>query len=143
MSSFLDLTEEKLEDAIEPKAVDEGEYTLILVDWKTTDSGEVLREDVNGNPYIMPVLEVTECPEADFAKPFTHFLRIPHAEMTKKERNDARYTLRMFWEAFGVDYIQRIEYKEVIGLTAEALLIVQADTGYGEQNRVVKFLTAR
>ena len=143
MSSFLDLSGEKLEDAVEPKAVDEGEYTLIIADWKTNDSGEVLRKDVNGAPYIMPVLEVTECPEAEYAKPFTQFLRIPHADMTKKEHNDARYSLRKFWEAFGVDYTQRIEYEEVIGLTAEGLLTVSPDTGYGEQNRVVKFLTAR
>ena len=143
MSSFLDLSDENLDDAIEPKAVEEGEYTLKLADWKTNDKGEVVKEDVNGHPFIMPVIEIVECPEAEYAKPITHFLRLPHDDMTKKERNDTRYNLRTFWEAFEVDYTQRIMYEETIGATAEALLTIQPDTGYGEQNRIQRFLPSR
>ena len=140
MSSFLDLTEENLDNAVEPKAVDDGEYTLKITDWKTDDKGSVVKENQNGNPFIMPVLEIVECAEAEYAKAITKYLPLPHPDMTKKERNAARYNLRMFWEAFGVDYTQRIIYEDVIGLTAEALLSVSADSGYGEQNNIDRFL---
>ena len=138
--SFLDLTQENLEDAIEPKVVDEGEYTVQIADWKTDDDGNVIKKDSNDNPYIMPVLEVCECPEAEYAKAFTHFLRMPHEDMTKKERNSALWNLKEFFSAFGIDYSQRIDFEDTIGKKAEALLTVQPDEGYGEQNRVQRFL---
>jgi len=143
MSSFLDLTDENLEDAIEPKAAPDGEYTIKLADWKTTDDGNVQKEDTNGNPYIMPVLEIIECPEAEYAKPFSHFLRLPHDGMSKKDRNAASFHLRCFWEAFGVNYLERIIYEDCLGLTADALLSIQPDTGYGEQNRIQKLLVPK
>lgn len=140
MSAFLDFSDENLNEAVEPKAVDDGEYTLKISDWKTTESGEITKEDVNGLPFIMPVLEVIECPEAEYAKPITHFLRLPHAEMTKKERNDAKWNLKMFMEAFEIDITGRIDMEDTLGKTAEALLIVTPDTGFGEQNRIKRFM---
>ena len=141
--SFLDFSDEDLAGAVEPKAVDDGEYTLKIVDWKTDDEGNVQKKDVNEAPYMMPVLEIVECPEADYAKPITHFLRLPHGEMTKKERNEALWHLRMFCEAFSIDASERNNFEDTLGKTAEALLIISPDTGYGEQNRVQRFLAPK
>ena len=143
MSSFLDLTDERMEDAVEPKAVDEGEYTVKIMDWKTDESGNVKKLDSNDAPFIMPVLEVIECPEAEFAKPITHFLRLPHKGLNKKERNSALWSLREFFTAFDIDYTEKIDYEDSIGKTAEALLTVQPDTGFGEQNRIQKLINPR
>ena len=141
--SFLDFTDDSLDDAVEPQAVEEGEYTLKLADWKTDDKGTVLRKDKNGNPYILPLLEIIECEEAQYAKGFTHFLRLTHEDMTVKEKNAAKWELKCFWTCFGVDYSQRIDYAECLGKTGDALLVVAPDEGYGEQNKVKKFMSPR
>jgi len=141
--SFLDLSNENLDDAKEPKCVDEGEYTLSITDWKTDEEGKVEKRDLNDNPFIMPVLEVIECEEAEYAKPITHFLRLPYPEMSKKDRNDAQWNLKCFFDAFEIDYTQRLDFDETLGKTCEALLTVQPDTGYGEQNRVQRFINPR
>lgn len=143
MDSFLDLTEESLDDAKEPKAVEEGEYTLRIADWRTGKDGSVVTLDKNDQPYMMPILEVIECEEAAFAKPVSHFLRIPNSEMNVKDQNNAKWNLKAFCECFGIDYTQRIDFEECVGLTGDALLFVAEDTGYGEQNKIRKFLTPR
>ena len=143
MSTFLDFSDTNLESAIEPKAVDDGEYALKIVDWKTTDDGEITKEDTNGNPYIMPVMEIIECPEAEYAKPITHFIRLPHDGMTKKEKNEAMWNLRVFLEAFELDTIGRIDIEDTLGKTADAFLVTTPDTGFGEQNRVKRFINPK
>lgn len=141
MSSFLDLSDERMEDVVEPKAVDDGEYTLKLIDWLTTVDGEVTRINSNDQPYIMPRLEIIDCEEAIFAKNISYYLPLVHSSMTKKEKNDTLWRLKEFFDAFEVDYTQRIEYEEIIGKTAEALLITQADEGFGEQNKISRFIS--
>lgn len=143
MDSFLDVADENLENAKEPMAVEEGEYTLRLSDWKTGKDGNVVSLDKNDMPYMMPVLEIIECEDAEFAKPLSHFLRVPNPELSAKENNSAKWGIRAFCECFGIDYTQRIDFEECIGLTGDALLFVAEDTGYGEQNRIRKFLTPK
>lgn len=141
--SFLDFTDEDLDGATEPQAVEGGEYTLKIVDWKADKKGAVLQKDKNDEPYIMPIFEVIECEEAEFAKNFSHFLRIPHKDMNVKDRNAARWEMKSFCTCFSLDYSQRIDYEECIGKTGDALLIVSPDEGFGEQNRVKKFMSPR
>lgn len=143
MDSFLDLTEESLDNAKEPKAAEEGEYTLRIFDWKTGKDGNVVLLYQEDRPYLMPIFEIIECEEAEYAKSLTHFLGIPTSEMTPKDRNKAQWNLKAFCECFGIDYAQRIDFEECIGLTGDALLYVAEDTGYGEQNKIRKFLTPR
>lgn len=143
MESFLDLTSENLENAKEPRAADEGEYTLRITDWRTGKDGSVVTLDKNDQPYMMPILEIIECEEAEFAKPISHFLRIPNSEMSGKDQNNAKWNLKAFCDCFGIDYTQRIDFEECVGLTGAALLFVAEDTGYGEQNKIRKFMTPR
>ncbi len=141
--SFLDLADDNLADAVEPKAADEGEYTIRLTDWRTDKKGSIIQKDRNDNPYILPIFEIIECEEAEFAKGFSHFLRIPYDGMDSKERNGAKWELKTFFECMGIDYTGRIDYEECIGNTGDVLLVVTEDEGYGEQNKIKKFLTAR
>jgi len=143
MSSFLDLTDAKMEDAVEPKAVDDGEYTLKLVDWMTTDSGDITRMNASGNPYIMPIFEIIECEEATYAKNISHYLPLLHEEMDKKDRNATLWKLKEFFEALGVDYTQRIDFEDLIGKTTDALLTVQDNADFGEQNNIKRFVAGR
>jgi len=143
--SFLDFTdgEEDLDGAVEPQAAEDGEYTLKLVDWQTDKKGSVLRKDKNDDPYVMPLFEIIECEEAEFAKSFSQFLRIPHDGLNAKDKNAAKWDLKAFFTCFGIDYTQRVDYEECVGKTGDALLIVTPDEGYGEQNKVKKFLSPR
>lgn len=143
MESFLDLADENLDEAKEPKAAEGGEYTLKLVDWKSDDEGGVVLTDRNDLPYMMPVLEIVDCEEAEYAKNINHFLRLLHKDMTAKERNGAKWALKEFCECFGIDYTQRIDPEEQLGSTGDALLFVAEDEGYGEQNKIRKFLLPR
>jgi hypothetical protein len=80
--SFLDLTGENLDDAKELLAVGEGEYTIRLVDWRSDSKGSITQYDKNEHPYIMPIFEVIDCEEAEYAKNFSHFLRLTYEDMT-------------------------------------------------------------
>lgn len=141
--SFLDFTSESLDDAIEPRAAEEGEYTVQLTDWMTDKKGSVVQTDKNDHPYIMPIMEIIESKEAEYAKPFSIFMRIPHEDMNSKDKNAAKWAIKIFCKCFGIDYTQRIDYEDCVGKTGEVLLIVTPDEGYGEQNKVKKFLNAR
>ena len=142
--SFFDAMEVGLEDAQEPTCVEAGEYEIELTGWKRTEDGEIFRTDTNGLKFIMPVLEVRNCEAEEYAKPFTHFLRIPDANsLDAKELNKAKWNMKCFFDAFGIDYSQRIDFEELVGASAEAILGVQPDQGYGEQNYVKKWMKQR
>lgn len=141
MSSFLDLSDEKMENVVEPKAVPDGEYTLKLIDWLTTDNGEVTRMNANDKPYIMPILEIIECEEAIYAKNISHYIPLIHADMSQKDKNNTLWRLKEFLDAFEIDFTQRIDYEDVIGKTADALLTTQHDEGFGEQNKISRFIS--
>jgi len=140
---FIDLAGENLEEGKELQAVAEGEYRVRIKDWKTDDDGKIVKRTDKDFPYIMPVLEIINCPEAEYSKDLTHFLWMPHDEMDAKQRNNCKFALHEFWTAFGIDYRQKIDPESVIGAEADALLIVSPDTGYGEQNKIKRFVTSR
>ena len=141
--NFLDLMDDGIEDAKEPTVAEDGEYTLEILDWKVDKEGNVSRSDSNGNPYIMPVFGIADHEDSEYMKNFTHFLRLPHNGLDAKELNSCRYDLKMFFKCFGIDYSQRVDYEETLGLRGDAILVTSPDEGYGEQNRVQKFVAPR
>ena len=143
MTEFYDFGEDNLDDAVEPQAVPEGEYTVVIADWKSTEDGAIVQEDKNGNPYLMPLLDVVDCEEAAYAKRFSYFMGLPHDDMDSKQLNATKARLKTFFQAFGVDYGGRVDFESMIGLKADALLTVRPDTGYGEQNSVSRFVKSR
>lgn len=143
MSDYmLDFSGDDLESGKERAAVIEGEYRLRIKDWKTDDDGKIKKFTTDDKPYIMPILEIINCPEAEYSKDLTHFLWVPDDWMDKKQKNDAKFQLHSFWTAFGIDYRQQIDPESVIGAEADALLTVVEDTGYGEQNKVKRFIVS-
>ena len=140
---MLDFTNDNLEDGKERQAVSEGEYRLRIKDWKSDDDGNIRMMDKNDNPFIMPILEIIDCPEAEYAKDIMHYMPLLHDEMDKKKANDTRFQLNSFWKAFGMDVSQGpIDPESVIGATADAYLVVSEDTGYGEGNRVKRWIVS-
>jgi len=129
--SFLDID---VTDAIEPKAVPaDEEYQIRLIS---------LEQSVNkkGNPYLLPRFDI---PTVAGSKDFTKYLGLPHSGMTEKELNNCKWALKGFFEAFGIDHTQRIDYDSHIGTTAWAILGASEDEEYGEQNYVKRFVKGK
>lgn len=140
---MLDFSDDDLESGRELVAADEGEYRVRIKDWRTDEDGSIVRKTADGRPYILPVLEVIDCEQAEYTKDFSHFLWLIDDDMDAKKKNNARFALREFWTAFGIDYRQPIDPESAIGATADALLTIQNDDEYGPQNRVKKFMISR
>ena len=138
---MLDFTNDNLDEGKPIQAVKEGEYVLRLIDWKSDEDGKIRILDKNDLPYIMPVLEIVDCPEADVAKNVTVYMPLPHPERKTKNNSQAKYDLGQFFKAFGIDYgSSKIDPESMVGMKASAILIIQEDSGYGESNKVKKWV---
>ena len=125
--SFLDVD---TSSAVEPKVVEaDEEYEIRIV-------GATVNNDKNGKPYFLPRFEIVGEPSA---KEFTKFMRLPHDEMNDKQRNNCLWQLKCFYEAFGITSPIGDE-NDIIGETAYAILGVNSDEEYGDQNYVKKFV---
>ena len=144
MSSFFDFNDVDFKDVIEPKPAEEGEYTIRIIDWKTDKKDSKTLMDKNDEPFLMPSFEIIDCEEALYAKNFNAYIKLPHKEMDKKEKNEVKWNLKAFFTCFGVDINGgRVNYDDMIGLSGDVLLIVTPDEGYGEQNKIKRFMTPR
>lgn len=139
---MLDFSQDNLEDGKEREAVPDGEYTLRLIDWLSDDDGKIKMYDKKDCPFIMPKFEIVGCEEAEYSKDLMHYLKLPNSDMKKKDLNDARFHLNAFFTAFGIDHKQAIDPESCIGLEADALLTIQDDPEYGEQNRVKRWIVS-
>lgn len=124
---FLDID---LNDAVEPKASSAGEHLVRLVDL-TKDI------DKNGHPYLLARLDL---PKEPTAKDFTQFLGLPYQGQDEKQANQAKWRLKSFSEAFGIDFGVINSADEVKGRTAWAILGVGETDEYGEQNYIKKYV---
>jgi hypothetical protein len=136
--SFIDVD---TSDAVEPMVVDDGEYKIRLIGYRTQkdESGEekILRTDKNGGKYLMPIFDF---PEEIAARSFSHFLRIPNADtMDAKQLNGAKWELEVFKKAFTVE--GGFNPEDLVGRETWALIRKVDDVTYGEQNALKKFIT--
>ena len=134
--SMLDASAWNLEDSREPFAMPDGTETkLVIVDVR---SGK----DKNGYDYLQPVLEILDEP---FSKDFTHFLHLPDTDrMSAKQLNRVRNSIKVFCEAFEIDTTRPFDPKDDWpGQEGWAILGVQSNEQYGDQNYVKKFITAQ
>ncbi len=140
MPSFLDVDTSK---AVEPKPVPgDKEYKIRLVGFIEKEvEGELspIWHNQNGAPCFMPQFEVPSVPTS---KDFSHYMPIPHEEMTEKERSRAEWRLEEFKRAFKVPK-GKIDRKKLIGNEAWAILGLKNDAEYGEQNFIKKFVISK
>ena len=127
--SFLSL--EDLDNSQELGVAEPGEHEIRITDVKQDD-------DKNGKPYLLPRFELAD---GSKTKDFTKFLRLPFPEMEPKQLNNCRVQLKKFFQAFQIDYHGDIDLEGMIGLTAYAILGVEEDEQYGENNYVKSFVT--
>ena len=129
--SFLDID---TSDAVEPKAVAaDEEYEIRMTS---------IEQSINkkGNPYLLPRFDI---PSEAASKDFTKYLALPHENMTEKELNSCKWQLKNFFEALGIDASQRIDLDACVGETAWAILGVDSNEEYGDQNYIKRFVRSK
>ena len=118
-------------DAQEPKVVPgDEEYELRILD-VTIDN------DKNGEPYMLPRFEVVDEP---LAKDFTKFYRLPHQGLDEKQMNRAKWQIKILLETFSLPTSGSLPVEDMKGCTGWAILGVEENEQWGEQNYIKKLV---
>lgn len=124
--AFLDMN---FDDVVEPTvAPADAEYKLRIVDVKEGTNK-------NGDAYLMPRFEILEVVGA---KDFTKYLGLPTASMDAKKMNNAKYALKVFLDAFKLEYAS--DPADWVGAEGWAILGVENNEQYGDQNFIKRFV---
>jgi len=133
MGSLLDIGE-GVDGAPEPKAVPADEEYKLRIIAVTHDM------DKNQHPYLLPRFDIVDQP---LSKDFTKFIGLQHDDMSEKERVRARSSLRVFLECFGLPTSGQLDVEDMVGKTGWAILGLEDNKQYGEQNYVKKFIAPK
>jgi len=126
-----DVIDVPVDDAVELQSVSPGEYKLMIVD------ASVARSQKTGGMYLLARLEIVGQP---YTKDITHVLMFPTAEDDAKKANNRKLAIRLFYQAFGIDYSRPVQLNVLKGREAWAILREEDDAEYGMQNRVKKWV---
>lgn len=126
--AFLDMN---FDDVVEPTvAAADAEYKLRILDVKEGTNK-------NGEPYLMPRFEVCDVVGA---KDFTKYFGLPSSSMDAKKLNSVKYGLKIFMDAFSLEYAS--DPSDWVGAEGWAILGVEENEQYGPQNYIKKFVKA-
>lgn len=143
MANFFDASAmaEEIQDAEDLKPHPPGEVSVRIVEFVEGEDG-IVRTNKKGHPFILPRLEIFGEDEA--YKDFTHYVALPSNTYTeKKEKNRVNLNWRRFCEAFNQDPLGQVDFLDMVGEDTEALIDVTEDEGYGEQNRIIRFIKGK
>jgi hypothetical protein len=127
--SFLDLN---VNDVPDLTVLPEGEeYELRILECEIKTSSK-------GNQGIQCRFD---CPAEPNSKDITHWIGIPDASADEKKRNAALRRIRDFCICFGINTVGGIDLSDVQGRTGWAILAIENDDTYGEQNKIKRFIT--
>lgn len=121
-------------DAIEPQAVEDGEYKIRITGFRKDNDGNIVRTSDSGNVYFIVVYDLPDIPAS---KGFTQIFSVPNADMEPKQLNASKWALETFKRCFGVS---EINFDNLIGREGYAVLGLKQDDEYGEQNIVKKLV---
>ncbi len=121
-------------DAIEPQAVEEGEYKIRITGFRKDSDGNIVRISESGNKFFLVVYDI---PTVAASKNFTQIFSVPNDTMDAKQLNASKWALESFKRCFGVS---EINFDALIGREGYAILGLKNDPEYGEQNVVKKLV---
>lgn len=122
-----------VDDVQELEVLNPGEYQVRI------DNAEIRESDnPNFDKYLLLRLVPDEHPNA---KSISHVIMLPCSQMDEREVMNRKRDIKNFVEAFNYNASNGINDEELVGLTGWALLGVENDDEYGEQNRVRRFVT--
>ena len=136
----MSILELDLDGAQEPTIVPaDEEYKLRII------ACDPVKEDKNGNDYIMPWFEV---PDAPASKEFTKYLKLATAKnmkgLTPKQVNNLKWSNLTFLTCFGIDPKKKFKPEDDLpGKTGWAILGIESDEEYGDKNYIKKFVTPK
>ena len=116
-----------LEDVPELKAVAPGEYSLTIINVEE-------KVDKNGNPGILVMMKIAD----EEAKSVTTWLSLPGDDDEVEVKNRKLRNLKRFLECFSLTL--PLEVSDMVGSEGWAILRLEDDEEYGEQNRIKRFL---
>lgn len=134
---FLDID---LGDAQEPTAASEGEHLLRIVSAELKDRKAKIEGESSPGQMLVVKFSVTDEPTA---KDFNHFILLPTEQDDAKTKNNRKWGLKTFCEAFEIPYGTGIDTETMPGLEGWAMLALESSEQYGEQNRVRQFMARR
>lgn len=129
--SDLDFADVNVDDAVELQTVQNG--------W----SGELEITGVQPNAEKSYILVICSVPGEEFTQSVRHFLFYPKPDDDKDKVNNKKLRIKEFFEAFNINGDDRKEPENWIGLSAKAILKIEAaepDSQYGDSNQVTKWL---
>lgn len=131
--ALIDLVNENIASTPDPVCVAaDSECKLRIIEVTYKDS------DKNGNSGLLVRFEITDEP---LAKDFIRYFTLPSAAMDEKKRESSKRGLKHFGEAFGIDFQRPFEVEELVGLEGWAILGVEANEQFGDQNYIKRFVT--
>jgi len=135
-SYVMGLMEVDVNDAVEPIVIEAGQEVRVRVTSVRTG------DDKNGKPYVMPVFEVPDEPNA---KDFSDFMYSPDkGKLSAKELAKAKWKMKTFFDATGFDNSRPFDPEDDwIGLEGWVIVGVSKSEEYGEQNTIRKYLSKR
>lgn len=82
-------------------------------------------------------------PEEPDTRMITYPVMLPSSELDEADNNDRKRQLKRVLEAFDWDVSKGFNPDELVGLTGWAVLGVESDPQYGEQNKIKAFVVPK
>lgn len=121
-------------DAVEPSAVEGGEYELRITGQRKDRDGHVVRTNDSGKEYFIITFDI---PSEEASKGLSKIFSVPSPDMDPKRRNATKWTIEKFKRCFG---LAELNWETMIGAKGYALLTKVETEKYGVQNEVQDFL---
>lgn len=119
-------------DAKELEAVPAGEYELSVT------SAEVV--PLKNDPDKEQIALSFKIEDEPTAKSLRDWIGIPHSSDDEATKNRKLLKLKAFCESADYDYADGIDTDLLPGMVVKAMLTVQNDETYGDQNRVTRYV---
>jgi len=119
-------------EARELEAVPAGQVDLSII------SAEVV--PLKNDPQKSQIALVFRVEGVDNALPIRDWIGVPHSSDDSALVNRKLLRLKTFCEAFDYDYSNGIETEELPGLAGKAIVKVEHDEEYGDQNRISRYV---
>lgn len=119
-------------DAIPLEAVDSGEYELSII------SAEIV--PLKNAPEKSQIALQLKIEGEPTSKPLRDWIGIPHESDDDGIKNRKLLKLKAFCESADYDYSNGIDTDDLPGMVVKAILSIENDEEYGDQNRVRRYV---
>ena len=131
--SFLDFGDEDYAQTPDLQIIPDNTEVKVILNALSVQVGKD-----SGKPYLLALLSVVGEPDA---RDIRHMMMLPRDDQDAKQQSNAKRKLKYFGQAFGIPMTGKVSFDGYLGRQAIAIIGVDADTGYGESNRIKRWVT--